>query len=180
MGTQQLYPHFSIRLSKRIQRHRKHRQVYYLASATMPQDLHLLTSSSLIHFSITGLSCVPRSVTWNESSWMMVGSVCVGEGQYQRRRSKGIWKIVITIGCGRKKYTPTVPVGRTRSMTNPIVSAKRTGLWGVLAMERSLLIYPLAESLYPPGNKNISPSSILISLNIPSSTTRKSIPPLYW
>jgi len=35
----------------------------YLASATNPQDLHLLRASWVIHLTIIGLSCVPRSVT---------------------------------------------------------------------------------------------------------------------
>ena len=35
-----------------------------------------------------GFSCVPRSEQWNESSRMSVGSGCVREGQYHRRRSE--------------------------------------------------------------------------------------------
>jgi hypothetical protein len=46
----------------------------YLASATVPHILHVLMFASFIHRSITGFSCVPRSVTWKETSLIMVGS----------------------------------------------------------------------------------------------------------
>lgn len=53
--------------------------------------------------------------------------------------------------------------GRGCSMTMPTVLANRTGLWGVFG-----------------GSRNISPSLIMRSLNLPSSTTLSIIAPLYW
>jgi len=52
-------------------------------------------------------------------------------------------------------------LGRTLSITIPTVLAKRTGLCGVL-----------------PGSKNISPSLMLMSRKMSSSTTRRSMSPL--
>lgn len=73
--------------------------------------------------------------------------------------------------------------GRTRSMTMPMVSAKRTGLCGVLPdHKRSELCehrHGAGRDLAP-GSRNISPSSIRMSRNSSPSTTRRSIPPLCW
>src|ERR1700722_8986949 len=99
----------------------------HFGGATSRQILHLLSSSSDIQRSITGLSWAPRSVTWNASSWMTVGCSCPTEGQYHRSRSADG-------GGGERRPTPKMgdapsePSGRTRSMTRPTVSANRTGL----------------------------------------------------
>lgn len=61
--------------------------VYHLASAVIPHSLHFLRSSFSIQFRMSGLSWLPRSVTWNASSRMMVGFEWASERQYQRRRS---------------------------------------------------------------------------------------------
>ncbi|KAK5624536.1 hypothetical protein RRF57_000251 [Xylaria bambusicola] len=92
--------------------------------------------------SIAALICVPRSVQWNAASWTTAPHP--SSWQYQRMRS-------------------IESAGLRCSMTTPTVSAKRTGLCGVL-----------------PGSRNMSPSRITMSLKTPSSTTLRSMAPLYW
>lgn len=66
-------------------------------------------------------------------------------------------------------------------MTSPMVLAKRTGLCGVLPSSTfKFNAHRQLATYYLPGSKNISPSLIGMSLNFPSSTTRKSMSPLYW
>ena len=58
----------------------------HFASATAPHAPHRRTAASCIQFWMSGLSCVPRSVQWNASSRMIVGSACApGALQYQGR-----------------------------------------------------------------------------------------------
>lgn len=81
-----------------------------------PQWLHFRPASSLTQLSMIGLSCVPRSVHWNLTSFTSVGwSPCACLlGQYHR------------IASG-------LPSGLVRSTTMPTVFANRTGEWGVFA-----------------------------------------------
>lgn len=60
----------------------------YFGGAMVPHSLHFLRFSSAIHAWMYGLSWYPRLSTWKASSRMIVGSVCTGFRQYQRRRSK--------------------------------------------------------------------------------------------
>lgn len=79
------------------------------------------------------------------------------------------------------RYLPLESFGRIDSMTMPIVFAYRTGLCGVLPEEQGVngTVYEV-KMKHLPGSRNISPSSITISLNSPSSTTLSSIAPLCW
>jgi len=76
---------------------------------------------------------------------------------------------------------PLESFGRIDSMTMPIVLAYRTGLCGVLPERQGVngTVYEM-KMKHLPGSRNMSPSSITISLNSPSSTTLSSIAPLYW
>jgi hypothetical protein len=110
----------------------------YLAAAIIPQAGQRRLSSSVIQRSISGLSCVPRSVTWKASSRMMVGTSCTGARQYHRKRSISVFNFFnfYFVRGNPHSYIPMAASGRTRSITIPTVSAKRTGLWGVLPVRR--------------------------------------------
>lgn len=60
----------------------------YFGGAMVPHSLHFLRFSSAIHAWMYGLSWYPKFSTWKASSRMIVGSVCAGFRQYQRRRSE--------------------------------------------------------------------------------------------
>lgn len=153
----------------------------YLGSATTPQPGHFLRSAFSCQFRMSGLSCVPRSVTWNTSSRIIDGLSCFPERQYHRNRS-GCSRYLVFTSCLEGTSAPCDASGRTRSITMPTVLVNRTGLCGVLAAGMHTLERPeqQAARISAPGNKNISPSSISMSRNSPSSTTRKSILPLCW
>lgn len=92
---------------------------------------------------------MPRSVTWNDSSRMIAPPFGLS-----------------AVTCeGFLQYHLSLSMdllGLTRSMTTPIVSANLTGLWGVFG-----------------GSKNMEPSSMIMSLNSPLSTTLRHMDP-WW
>jgi len=85
--------------------------------------------------------------------------ICVPKSMQWKEASSTIsWQFV---QYQRKRSRESL--GRACSSTIPTVLAKRTGLWGVLG-----------------GRRNISPSPIMMSLKLPSSTTFSIMAPLYW
>lgn len=123
---------------------------FHFGSAVLPQPRHFRNDSFDIQLLISGLSCVPKSVTWNASSRIMYPP----------------WGFSVVICDESRQYHLNLSIdspGLTRSMTTPIVSANLTGLCGTLG-----------------GNKNIEPSSMIISLNSPLSTTFKHMEPFQW
>lgn len=155
----------------------------YLVWFKVPQWSHVRRSLLASNRSMIGFNCVPRSVQWNHSSYTIL--LQSGFEQYHRNASNTHTQLVnnrcslpFRLSCDLPRWWESL----TRSTTIPMVSAYRTGLWGVLPIFATLVIIILwtAQSAILPGNKNISPSPTFISRNSPSSTTLSVMLPLIW
>ena len=74
----------------------------------VPHSLHFLKFSSAIHALMYGLSWYPKLSTWKTSSRMIVGSVCAGFRQYQRRRSENRGQCGTKSGRGETRTSRTI------------------------------------------------------------------------